>query len=88
MASAEGPTTELPAGVGIKCFQCTGEDDKCRDEDDGGSIQACDAEVETCTITKLEGKTDGKVLYKSADVGLIQKDYNFQDNMGAWVWLA
>ena len=69
MASAEGPTTKLPAGVGIKCFQCTGEDDKCRDEDDGGSIQACDAEVETCTITKLEGKTDGKVLYKSADVG-------------------
>ena len=34
MAAAEGPATDLPAGVGIKCFQCTGEDDKCSDEDD------------------------------------------------------
>ena len=66
MAAAEGPTTELPAGVGIKCFQCTGEDDECSDVDDGGSIQGCDAEVETCTITKLEDKIDGKVIHKSS----------------------
>ena len=62
MASAEGPTTELPAGVGIKCYQCTGKDDKCSDEDDGGSIQACAAGVETCTMTKLEDNTSGNVI--------------------------
>ena len=62
LAGADKTTTELPAGVGIKCFQCAGKDDKCSNEDDGGSIQACDADVETCTITKLVDKTSGDVI--------------------------
>ena len=62
-------TADQPAASGgaIKCFKCSGGDDKCTDEDDRGRIRSCNDKVTTCTITKLRNMIDGKVLYDSVE---------------------
>ena len=86
LAIADKSTTQLPEGVGIQCLQCGGEDYQCGDEDDGGSFQNCAADVETCTITKLQEEASGSVkgILSISEI----KHYILIGNMGTWMWLA
>ena len=46
---------------GLECFQCSGVDDKCTDQEDPGSIKTCSSNIITCSITRLVDSISGIV---------------------------